>query len=92
MITMIFAEAIGLTALAFVLDRKEGLMSRMWAAGVVPLEMVLAHTISQLFISTVQATIMLIFALLVFSIPLAGNLMLVVIELEHDLIILLIDG
>ena len=76
---IIFALSIGLTALGFISEVKDGLIPRVYAAGVRPIEIVLAQYLSQLFVLAVQVTFMLIFALLVFGIPLAGNLAYVII-------------
>ncbi len=74
MITIIFAQSIGLTALGLVIERREGNTSRIWAAGVIPSEVIFGMVISQFLIIVVQITLMLIFALLAFHIPLVGNL------------------
>jgi ABC-type multidrug transport system permease subunit len=74
LIAIIFAQSIGLTALGLVMERKEGLISRIWAAGVVPADVIISLLMSQFFILAAQITLMLIFALLVFNIPMVGNL------------------
>uniref|UniRef100_A0A3B3YC23 Uncharacterized protein n=3 Tax=Poecilia mexicana TaxID=48701 RepID=A0A3B3YC23_9TELE len=73
-----FYLAVGLTALSFVLERKEGLMDRCWVAGVSSMETMLAHLFSQLFVISVQIILMLLFILLVFKMPNEGSLFLVV--------------
>ncbi|XP_054885243.1 ABC transporter G family member 23 isoform X2 [Poeciliopsis prolifica] len=73
-----FYLAVGLTALSFVLERKEGLLDRCWVAGVSSLETMLAHLFSQLFVISVQITLMLLFILLVFKMPNEGSLLLVI--------------
>ncbi|XP_015247503.1 PREDICTED: ABC transporter G family member 23-like isoform X1 [Cyprinodon variegatus] len=73
-----FYLAVGLTALSFVLERKEGLLDRCWVAGVSSMETMLAHLFSQLFVISVQIVLMLLFILLVFKIPNEGSLFLVV--------------
>uniref|UniRef100_A0A8C6Q3C4 ATP-binding cassette, sub-family H, member 1 n=1 Tax=Nothobranchius furzeri TaxID=105023 RepID=A0A8C6Q3C4_NOTFU len=74
-----FYLAVGLTALSFVLERKEGLLDRCWVAGVSSIETMLAHLFSQLFVISVQIILMLLFILLVFKIPNEGSLVLVIV-------------
>ncbi|XP_037530537.1 ABC transporter G family member 23 [Nematolebias whitei] len=62
-----FYLAVGLTALSFVLERKEGLLDRCWVAGVSSMETMLAHLFSQLLVISVQIVLMLLFILLVFK-------------------------
>ncbi|XP_066552785.1 ABC transporter G family member 20 [Amia ocellicauda] len=78
-LSITFYLAVGLTALSFVIERKEGLLDRCWVAGVSSLETMLAHLFSQLFVMSVQITLLLLFILLVFKIPNEGSLVLVVI-------------
>ncbi|KAK1793688.1 hypothetical protein P4O66_011456, partial [Electrophorus voltai] len=77
-LSITFYLAVGLTALSFVLERKEGLMDRCRVAGVSSLETMLAHLFSQLLVISVQITLLLSFILLVFKIPNEGSLALVV--------------
>ncbi|XP_041921818.1 ABC transporter G family member 23 isoform X2 [Alosa sapidissima] len=77
-LSITFYLAVGLTALSFVLERKEGLLDRCWVAGVSSLETMLAHLFSQLLVISVQIILMLLFILLVFKIPNEGSLALVV--------------
>lgn len=74
MVTIGFAQAIGLTAIAFVQDRKDGLLDRCWAAGVKPIEIVLAHVVTQFIVLVVQISAMLLVALEGFALPLEGSL------------------
>ncbi|KAG1971887.1 ABC transporter G family [Pimephales promelas] len=69
-LSITFYLAVGLTALSFVLERKEGLLDRCWVAGVSSLETMLAHLFSQLFVISVQIILLLIFILLVFKVSL----------------------
>ncbi|XP_072907315.1 ABC transporter G family member 20 isoform X1 [Hemitrygon akajei] len=78
-LSITFFLALGLTTLSFVIERREGLMDRGWVAGVRSLEVILAHTISQLVTMTVQIILLLIFTFLIFKIPNEGSLPLVVI-------------
>ncbi|XP_051936132.1 ABC transporter G family member 20 isoform X2 [Hippocampus zosterae] len=77
-LSIAFYLALGLTALSFVLEKKEGLLDRCWVAGVSSLETMLAHLFSQLLIISVQIILMLLFVLLVFKMPNEGSLVLIV--------------
>uniref|UniRef100_A0A7N8YEN3 ATP-binding cassette, sub-family H, member 1 n=1 Tax=Mastacembelus armatus TaxID=205130 RepID=A0A7N8YEN3_9TELE len=74
-----FYLAVGLTALSFVLERKEGLLDRCWVAGVSSVETMLAHLFSQLFVISIQIILQLLFVLLVFKMPNEGSLVLVIV-------------
>ncbi|XP_071335960.1 ABC transporter G family member 23 isoform X1 [Trachinotus anak] len=78
-LSITFYLAVGLTALSFVLERKEGLLDRCWVAGVSSMETMLAHLFSQLFVISVQIVLLLLFILLVFKMPNEGSLVLVII-------------
>uniref|UniRef100_A0A3B4FL11 ABC transporter G family member 20-like n=1 Tax=Pundamilia nyererei TaxID=303518 RepID=A0A3B4FL11_9CICH len=78
-LSITFYLAVGLTALSFVLERKEGLLDRCWVAGVSSLETMLAHLFSQLFVISVQIILLLLMMLLVFKNPNEGSLVLVII-------------
>ncbi|XP_055358749.1 ABC transporter G family member 23 isoform X2 [Betta splendens] len=78
-LSITFYLAVGLTALSFVLERKEGLLDRCWVAGVSSLETMLAHLFSQLFVISIQIILLLLFILLVFKMPNEGSLALVVV-------------
>ncbi|XP_050932605.1 ABC transporter G family member 23 [Lates calcarifer] len=78
-LSITFYLAVGLTALSFVLERKEGLLDRCWVAGVSSMETMLAHLFSQLFVISVQIILLLLFILLVFKMPNEGSLVLVII-------------
>ncbi|XP_041108905.1 ABC transporter G family member 20 isoform X1 [Polyodon spathula] len=78
-VSITFFLAVGLTALSFVMERKQGLLDRCWVAGVSSLETMLAHLFSQLFTIAVQITLLLIFVFLVFKIPNEGSLVLIAI-------------
>lgn len=67
-INIAFAMSIGLTALSFVLEKKEGLLDRTWAAGVSPGEVLIGHTITQFCVLLVQLGLLLLFALVVFDV------------------------
>ena len=53
-LSITFFMAVGLTALSFILERKEGLLDRSWIAGVTATEVMLAHVISQFAVMIVQ--------------------------------------
>jgi hypothetical protein len=46
--------AVGLTALSFIIERKEGLLERSWVAGVTAFEVMLAHVVAQFIVMLVQ--------------------------------------
>ncbi len=60
--------AVGLTALMFVVEKKEGLLERSWIAGVTTIEIMFAHIIVKIFIQFIQIIFLLIFAHLIFKV------------------------
>ncbi|KJE94008.1 hypothetical protein CAOG_04710 [Capsaspora owczarzaki ATCC 30864] len=78
-INIAFAMSIGLTAMSFVLEKKEGLLDRTWAAGVSPGEVLIGHTLIQFCVLVVQLGLLLLFSLVVFSAPMEGSFILVLI-------------
>jgi hypothetical protein len=68
MISIIFFLAIGLTALIFVVEKKEGLLERSWIAGVTTVEVMLAHVIVKFFIQFIQIILMVVFADVIFQV------------------------
>ena len=68
MITIIFTSAIGLTAIMFVTEKKEGLLDRNAVAGVTTIELLLSHTTAKLVISIVQLALLLIIGTFVFDV------------------------
>jgi ABC-type multidrug transport system permease subunit len=68
MISIIFFLAIGLTALIFVVEKKEGLLERSWIAGVTTVEVMLAHIIVKFFIQFIQIILMVVFADVIFQV------------------------
>lgn len=68
MISIIFFSAIGLTALIFVVEKKEGLLERSWVAGVTTVEAMLAHIIVKFFIQFIQIILMVVFADVIFQV------------------------
>ncbi|XP_012942844.1 ABC transporter G family member 20-like [Aplysia californica] len=63
-----FFLATGLTTLSFVLERKEGLLERMYVAGVSALEIMMSHVLTQLTVMLGQILLMLGIALLGFQV------------------------
>jgi len=76
-ITISFAQSIGITAVSFVLDKKTGNMDRMWACGVRPMEVLAAAFMIQMCNILIQVSLLLFFALFIFKLPMLGNLGLV---------------
>ncbi|GAB6022337.1 hypothetical protein CHUAL_006458 [Chamberlinius hualienensis] len=64
--------AVGLTALTFVLERKEGLLDRTWVAGVNVLELMIGHFFTQFFVMVVQIALSLLFMIVAFQVPCQG--------------------
>lgn len=73
MVTITFAQAIGLTAIAFVQDKKDGLLDRCWAAGVKPGEIMIAHVLTQFLVLVIQTAAMIAVALYGFKVPHVGS-------------------
>ena len=71
-LTIAFLATVALTALAFVMERKDGLMERILVAGVTPFEFLMSHIVTQLCVIVVQVALLLIFTFLVFDIPSRG--------------------
>ncbi|XP_055866899.1 ABC transporter G family member 20-like isoform X2 [Biomphalaria glabrata] len=69
-----FFLACGLTAMSFILERKEGLIERMQVAGVNPQEIMIAHVVTQFLVMMGQVSLMLLIAFVVFNITNEGNL------------------
>ncbi|CAF2587733.1 unnamed protein product [Rotaria sp. Silwood2] len=76
MISIIFFLAIGLTALIFVVEKKEGLLERSWIAGVTTIEVMLSHIIVKFFIQFIQIMLLLIFADFIFKVEIKGSIFL----------------
>lgn len=72
LLSISFLAAVALTALAFVMERKEGLLERSLVAGVTSYEFLLSHVLTQLCVLAVQIILLLIFTFLVFEIPSEG--------------------
>lgn len=78
-LSIAFLAAVALTALAFVMERKEGLLERSLVAGVSSTEFMLSHVLTQLLVLSVQVVLLLVFTFLVFEIPFRGPFVWVVI-------------
>ncbi|CAG0897222.1 unnamed protein product [Darwinula stevensoni] len=78
MVMIIFYMALGLTAMAFVLERKQGLLQRSYVAGVTNVEVMVAYLATQILVMTVQITFTLVFLLAVFHVPNRGSIELVI--------------
>ncbi|XP_069115666.1 ABC transporter G family member 20-like isoform X2 [Argopecten irradians] len=78
-LSITFFMATGLTTLAFVVEKKEGLLERSIVSGMTPFEIMLAHVWTQLLVMMVQVGLLLMFALLVFHVPYKGPLIWVII-------------
>ena len=53
-LSITYFMAVGLTALSFIIERKEGLLDRSWVAGVTATEVMLAHVVAQFVVMVVQ--------------------------------------
>ncbi|XP_068207094.1 ABC transporter G family member 20-like [Palaemon carinicauda] len=77
-LSITYFMAVGLTALSFVIERKEGLLDRSWVAGVQTSEVMLAFLATQMVVMLVQIALILVFMFLVFEIPCQGNIIWVI--------------
>ncbi|XP_063959857.1 ABC transporter G family member 20-like [Lytechinus pictus] len=77
-ITIIFFHAVALTSMTFVVERKEGLLDRIWVSGVGSGEVSIAHVMTQFLIISVQIALVLVFTFAVFELPNEGSLFLVI--------------
>ncbi|UJR38629.1 hypothetical protein I4U23_031294 [Adineta vaga] len=68
MLSIIFFLAIGLTALIFVIEKKEGLLERSTIAGVTTIEIMFAHIVVKFFIQVIQVILLIIFAHFIFQV------------------------
>ena len=75
-VAIAFSQSIGLTALGFVVEKKSGNMDRVYAAGVRPSEIMIAQSIVMMVLLFIQLSALLTVALLIFSLPMEGNLVL----------------
>lgn len=68
MVTIIFTLTIGLTALMFVIEKKEGLLDRNWVSGVSTIEVMLAHVAAKILIMSIQIALLIIISYFVFQV------------------------
>lgn len=71
-VSISYIMATGLTALAFILERRDGLFERSLVAGVDTLQILIAHGLTQIIVMIVQILLVLVFTFLVFDIPSRG--------------------
>ncbi|XP_045128416.1 ABC transporter G family member 20-like [Portunus trituberculatus] len=77
-LTITYFMAVGLTALSFIIERKEGLLDRSWVSGVQSSEVMLAHLATQMLVMLVQISLILVFMFPVFQLPCKGSMVWVV--------------
>lgn len=80
-VSITYIMATGLTALAFILERRDGLFERSLVAGVDTLQVLVAHALTQIIVMVVQIVFVLVFTFLVFEIPSRGPFIWVVLLL-----------
>lgn len=71
-VSISYIMATGLTALAFILERRDGLFERSLVAGVDTFQILIAHAMTQIIVMVVQILLVLVFTFLVFDIPSRG--------------------
>ena len=80
-VSITYIMATGLTALAFILERRDGLFERSLVAGVDTFQVLVAHALTQIIVMVVQIVFVLVFTFLVFEIPSRGPFIWVVLLL-----------
>jgi ABC-type multidrug transport system permease subunit len=75
LVMIVFFMALGLTAMAFVLERKQGLIYRSYVAGVKNVEVLICYMITQVVVMVVQIFLTLLVMLVAFKIPNRGSVM-----------------
>ena len=78
-LSITYFMAVGLTALSFIIERKEGLLDRSWVAGVTATEVMLAHVIAQFVVMVVQVALVLVFMIYVFDVPAEGPMIWIIV-------------
>lgn len=73
MVTIIFVLSIGLTALIFVIEKKEGLLERTAVANVNTIELITAHVTMKLIIMMFQIAVLLFITIVVFEVEMKGK-------------------
>ncbi|KAG9510520.1 ABC transporter G family member 23, partial [Fragariocoptes setiger] len=71
-ISITYVMATGLTALAFILEKRDGLLERSLVSGVTTSQILLAHAAIQVFVMIIQISLVLAFVFFVFEIPSKG--------------------
>lgn len=71
-ISISYVMATGLTALAFILERRDGLLERSLVSGVQTSQILLAHAINQVFVMVFQIMLVLGCTFFIFEIPSRG--------------------
>lgn len=76
MLTVIFTLSIGLTALIFVIEKKEGLLERTAVANVNTMELITSHIAMNFVIMIFQTIVLLAIAVLLFDVNMKGSVFL----------------
>ncbi|CAG0896399.1 unnamed protein product, partial [Cyprideis torosa] len=79
LVVIFYFMAVGLTALGFVLEKRQGLIERAYVAGVTGMEILLAYLVTHLYVLILQVAMTLVFLLVVFEIPNQGSLFLLIV-------------
>lgn len=74
MITIIFILTIGLTALMFVIEKREGLLERTTVAGINTFELILSHVSVKLIVMVFQTAVLLVISNFVFNVKMIGSI------------------
>lgn len=72
LISISYIMATGLTSLAFIIERRDGLYDRTLAAGVGHVQMLLSHSIVQLLVMIVQISLVVFFTFVIYKVPTQG--------------------
>ncbi|CAG0919958.1 unnamed protein product, partial [Notodromas monacha] len=73
LVMIVFFMAMGLTAMAFVLERKQGLIYRSYVSGVKNVEVLVCYMITQACVVTIQIVLTLLVMLVAFKLPNRGS-------------------
>lgn len=72
LISISYIMATGLTSLAFIIERRDGLYERTLAAGVGHVQMLISHSIVQLVVMIVQISLVVFFTFVIYKVPTNG--------------------
>lgn len=72
LISISYIMATGLTSLAFIVERRDGLYERTLAAGVDHVQMLVSHSIVQLVVMVVQISLVVFFTFVIYKVPTNG--------------------